>query len=525
MGRIKARRERELERKKANKVAPPDSALKKNKRAKIVSTKGSVLKPHSHGHEPVAVETPARPSRTEQEAPVLVTPLPVALQGGIRKGDDDSTVSESFINLEASAPTESNETILGALNDNSVQLSLSSDDESSATMSTKRSSSKMTLKQAKERIELLQMEIANYKSSLKTANEEAKSQEGRINQLISENDSLRYAVEEIEGGDSLKNALKQQAKDLAKLESENESMRENTLELCQQKESSDKRAAELERQIVDLKAKITQQLSLNKGNDHQKSDENLQKKITALEQQVTALKSQNKTLANDMKNSSKDAATELDKAQKELAVLQRELSAKSREVKKLEQMLQEAPDEESYQKVTENYQKVTEKYKKYKKWCSELQVKLQNGGNGDEALALEMEKVVKEKKDLELANKQLQKAVDNANNILKADGKFSKHEVREIVDKKIKSYIKDNLYPKTKFAIGSDAQRDFCKIVYDGIKDDKELGLGDPNNRHYKSVDEFCRIYDASCRGALQARRQYTQTQCFNAVLGTLLPL
>jgi F0F1-type ATP synthase membrane subunit b/b' len=57
VGRIKARRERELERKKANKVAPPDSALKKNKRAKVVSTKGSVLKPHSHGHE--LVQTPA----------------------------------------------------------------------------------------------------------------------------------------------------------------------------------------------------------------------------------------------------------------------------------------------------------------------------------------------------------------------------------------------------------------------------------------------------------------------------------
>ncbi len=392
MGRIKARRERELERKKANKVAPPDSALKKNKRAKIVSTKGSVLKPHSHGHEPVAVETPARPSRTEQEAPVLVTPLPVALQGGIRKGDDDSTVSESFINLEASAPTESNETILGALNDNSVQLSLSSDDESSATMSSKRSASKMTLKQAKERIELLQMEIANYKSSLKTANEEAKSQEGRINQLICENESLRVAVEEIEGGDSLKNALKQQAKDLAKLESENESMRENMRAVCQEKESTDKRAGELERQIVDLKAKITQQLSLNKGNDHQESDQKLQKKITALEQQVTALKSQNKTLANDMKNSSKDAATELEKAQKELAALQRELSAKSREVKKLEQMLQEAPDEEKYQKTWDKYQK-------YKNFCSELKVKLEaatkaNGGNGDEALALEMEKLL-----------------------------------------------------------------------------------------------------------------------------------
>ena len=78
--RLKARQDRELEGKKRSKSSPPESTPKKNKHSKLSKNNGSVLKPHSHGQD----QTPARPTRTQEE-PILVTPLPVALEGGIRK--------------------------------------------------------------------------------------------------------------------------------------------------------------------------------------------------------------------------------------------------------------------------------------------------------------------------------------------------------------------------------------------------------------------------------------------------------
>ena len=526
MDRLKARRQRELERKKRSKSSPPESTLKKNKRSKVsASNTGSVLKPHSHGQ----VITPARPTKT-QEVPILVTPLPVALEGVIRTKDDESTISETFFNFGGSSPTKSKENIFVDANDNSAQASLSSDDESSAAMSGKSKSTKMTLKQAKERISALEFQVATYKNSLNTANEDVKAVEQRVKQLEEENESLRVAVEEIHAGDPVKDVLEKQAKDLGKLEATNASLRDNVTELKEMNDQKEKCVKELEGQIGDLKAKITQLLAVTKGNIHSESDPILQNKIKALEKQVTELKAQNKTLASDMKNSSKDGHVELEKAQKDVAALTRELSAKGREIKKLEQVLAEKeglidklPDQESYEKLFG-------RYKKYKESSQKLQAKLEaakmpKGCNApDEELALQMEELVKANKDLELANKQLRKALDHSNNILKADGKFSKHEVRDAVKMKINAYIKKNLYHKNKFCVGKTAQKQFCESVYDALKDDAELGIGDANDKHYKPVEEFCRIYDATCRAALQSRRQYTQTQCCSAIIGTFLP-
>ena len=141
------------------------------------------------------------------------------------------------------------------------------------------------------------------------------------------------------------------------------------------------------------------------------------------------MKAQNKTLASDLKNSSNDGNVELEKAQKDVAALTRELSAKGREIKKLEQVIAEKeglidniPDQEKYEKLYE-------RYKKYKETSQKLQAKLQAAqacNAPDEDLALKMEELVKANKDLELANKQLRKALDHSNNILKADGKLKK---------------------------------------------------------------------------------------------------
>ena len=64
------------------------------------------------------------------------------------------------------------------------------------------------------------------------------------------------------------------------------------------------------------------------------------------------------------------------------------------------------------------------------------------------------------------------------------------------------------MYHKTKFCVGVDKQKEFCQDVYDGIKNNPELGLGDPNDKHYKPFDEFFCNYDAACRAALQNRCQ-----------------
>ena len=88
-----------------------------------------------------------------------MTPLPVALKGVIRKKDNKSTISETFFNFGGSSPTKSKENIFVDANDNSAQASLSSDDESSAAMSGKSKSTKMTLKQAKERISALEFKL------------------------------------------------------------------------------------------------------------------------------------------------------------------------------------------------------------------------------------------------------------------------------------------------------------------------------------------------------------------------------
>ena len=489
MDRLKTRRHREFQRKKSCKSSPPETALKKNKRCKL-SGKGSVLKPHSHSE----VVTPARPSRTT-EGPVLVTPLPLAVEQttGAGKDDDETTISDTFINLDASAlNSDANEAIFGDANDNSVQLSLTSDDESAMSSKSKSKCTKMTLTQAKKRIESLEFEIANYKNTLKTSNEDATVQEERINKLVTENESLLMAVDEMELEEDVKNTVKKQAKELGKLEATIITLRESVEAL---KTKNAKHVGELESQIGDLKAKITELLCQNKGNDRQESDTSLQNKIKALEQQVTSLKAQNKTLASDLKNCFKDGNAELDKSQKEVASLSRELSARNRDVKKLEQLIQERDAEIEGLPDEESYEKVLAKYKKYKEATLKLQAQLKaadgNGSNTDEGLALQMEVLLKEKKDLQLANEQLRKALKNANDILKADGKFSKHEVRDVVKDHINEYVKDNLYHKTKFCVGVDKQKEFCQHVYDGIKNNPELGLGDPNDKHYKPFDEF----------------------------------
>ena len=66
-----------------------------------------------------------------------------------------------------------------------------------------------------------------------------------------------------------------------------------------------------------------------------------------------------------------------------------------------------------------------------------------------------------------------------------------------------------------------DQQTKYCRALYDGIKSDPKLRFDDNTNPEtYMPFVEFERIYDASCRDALNKRRQYTQTLCQAAVVG-----
>ncbi len=63
-------------------------------------------------------------------------------------------------------------------------------------------------------------------------------------------------------------------------------------------------------------------------------------------------------------------------------------------------------------------------------------------------------------------------------------------------------------------------------MVYDALKDDTELGWSNKDDKDaYKPFAEFQRVYGASVRNSLSDRRQYTQTQCLNALVGTYCPL
>ena len=77
-------------------------------------------------------------------------------------------------------------------------------------------------------------------------------------------------------------------------------------------------------------------------------------------------------------------------------------------------------------------------------------------------------------------------------------------------------------YHQTKFCVGDKQVDDFCEEVYDAIKNDPALKFGDNTDpEHYKPFEEFKRVYSQTCQSKLNDRRQYTQTQCLKAVLGT----
>ena len=140
----------------------------------------------------------------------------------------------------------------------------------------------------------------------------------------------------------------------------------------------------------------------------------------------------------------------------------------------------------------------------------------------DGSLAVELEQVKKQCATLVNTNKTLVAQYQEAMSVLKNTGKFVKGEVSKGVAEKIGNWITSVGYRQTKFCVGDKQVDDFCEEVYDAIKNDPALKFGDNTDpEHYKPFEEFKRVYSQTCQSKLNDRRQYTQTQCLKAVLGT----
>ena len=136
-----------------------------------------------------------------------------------------------------------------------------------------------------------------------------------------------------------------------------------------------------------------------------------------------------------------------------------------------------------------------------------------------------MENLTKENTKLVKTNKTLKEQLTKARQALKDAGKKTDDEVVKSVVEIIKDWVKKVGYRQYRFAVGKTQQEKFCRDIYDGIKSNPALKWDDhTDSETYKDFDEFKRVYDASCRDALNKRRQYTQTLCKNAVTGALLP-
>ena len=110
----------------------------------------------------------------------------------------------------------------------------------------------------------------------------------------------------------------------------------------------------------------------------------------------------------------------------------------------------------------------------------------------------------------EVAN--LQDCLAKALAALKDAGKFSEFEQNDAVKKEINIYVKDYVSRKTKFARDEELA-DLTAVVYAALKE--KLGIDKGDNA--VTEDDFVRIYQSYVQDCLSRRRQYVQTQLFEA--------
>lgn len=117
-------------------------------------------------------------------------------------------------------------------------------------------------------------------------------------------------------------------------------------------------------------------------------------------------------------------------------------------------------------------------------------------------------------KKLEDQVKTYKQALADAVQALKDAGKHAKSEQSKDVGKKIADRLRHSHYRTVKFVRDEDLT-ELTKAIYIGIQDE----LTDENG-HKMSESEFVRIYQSCVQEKLGDRRQYTQTQLQDAMLG-----
>ena len=141
--------------------------------------------------------------------------------------------------------------------------------------------------------------------------------------------------------------------------------------------------------------------------------------------------------------------------------------------------------------------------------------------DNEEKLCIELDEKDKEIVDYKASIQMLTTQLQQSQKALIACGGKSPHEVSETVVKAIDKYAIETGYNDTKFLETSAKGQAWCKEVYDAIKGDMGFDPSGTNKDRHLPYDQFERIYKQSCFGTLNKRRQYTQTQCMDAVTGT----
>jgi myosin heavy subunit len=252
-----------------------------------------------------------------------------------------------------------------------------------------------------------------------------------------------------------------------------------------QSQESAKKIAELEKKVKDLSAqKLT----------------GPQKVIASLRNAADKLEEENKKLKEDLKNRSEvdGNGTMIGSLTKEVDSLKHQLRTVNRDKQRLEEELAEATTSRRTSTLNED----------------------------PDTSDVSAQALLAENKTLKTDKKKLEAALARCLQALKDGGKFMEEEVSGPVKKKVTNWIKEVGFHTTKFLSGEVHVNAFVKEVYDALceHDADAAAWTDSSSPRYLPFPEFVRIYKKVIRTAVNNRRQYTQTQCLKAAIGTFYP-
>lgn len=135
--------------------------------------------------------------------------------------------------------------------------------------------------------------------------------------------------------------------------------------------------------------------------------------------------------------------------------------------------------------------------------------------DGAKQKTAQLKSAKKELADLKIQNTNLAESLKTTVQALKDAGKHSKTEENKAVRKEVKKWIKDFGFRNTKFVKG-ERLKQFMERIYANVKTDLGLDIN-PDDDHYLPLNEFIRIYESYVQACLGDRRQYVQTQLFDA--------